>query len=161
MCLLSQWVSFLHLISNMLSVHGGGIPHRTLHGGLTIRERRTLVDWLASNDPEQPPTFEEDVDDSASQLSDSESGPTKEFGRVLLVSLKAGGVGLNLTAASSVYMMDLWWNPAVEDQAMQRVHRIGQTQKVKIKKNRGTLFILIPKLSWVTTNQFLMTNSNL
>ena len=38
-------------------------------------------------------------------------------GRVLLVSLKAGGVGLNLVAASRLYMLDLWWNPAVEEQA--------------------------------------------
>ena len=55
----------------------------------------------------------------------------RKVGRVLLVSLKAGGVGLNLVAASVVYLMDLWWNPAVEDQALQRVHRIGQKKKVR------------------------------
>ena len=45
---------------------------------------------------------------------------------VLLVSTRAGGVGLSLTAASRVYLMDLWWNAAVDHQAMQRVHRIGR-----------------------------------
>ena len=47
-----------------------------------------------------------------------------------LISLKAGGVGLNLTSADYVYLIDPWWNPAVEDQAIDRTHRIGQTQKV-------------------------------
>jgi non-specific serine/threonine protein kinase len=50
--------------------------------------------------------------------------------RVFLISLKAGGVGLNLTAADYVYLVDPWWNPAVEQQAIDRTHRIGQTQKV-------------------------------
>lgn len=50
--------------------------------------------------------------------------------RVFLISLKAGGLGLNLTAASYVYILDPWWNPAVETQAVDRTHRIGQTRKV-------------------------------
>jgi len=49
---------------------------------------------------------------------------------VFLISLKAGGFGLNLTAASYVVLFDPWWNPAVEAQAIDRSHRIGQTQKV-------------------------------
>ena len=49
---------------------------------------------------------------------------------VFLISLKAGGVGLNLTAARSVYLLDPWWNPAVEAQAIDRAHRIGQQQTV-------------------------------
>ena len=51
---------------------------------------------------------------------------------VLFVSLKAGGVGINLTCANCVYMLDPWWNPAVEDQAMDRVHRLGQTRDVVV-----------------------------
>ncbi|XP_047318734.1 putative SWI/SNF-related matrix-associated actin-dependent regulator of chromatin subfamily A member 3-like 1 [Impatiens glandulifera] len=51
---------------------------------------------------------------------------------VLLASLKASGVGINLTVASRVYFLEPWWNPAVEEQAMDRVHRIGQTEKVKV-----------------------------
>jgi SNF2 family DNA or RNA helicase len=51
-----------------------------------------------------------------------------------LLSLKAGGTGLTLTAADHVYLMDPWWNPAVEDQAADRAHRIGQTQPVLIHR---------------------------
>lgn len=51
---------------------------------------------------------------------------------VFLISLKAGGVGLNLTAANNVILLDDWWNPAVEDQAFARAHRIGQKQNVMV-----------------------------
>ncbi|KAJ3157411.1 hypothetical protein HDU86_003303 [Geranomyces michiganensis] len=51
---------------------------------------------------------------------------------VMLVSLKAGGVGLNLTSASRVYILEPYWNPAVEDQAQDRVHRMGQTRAVDV-----------------------------
>lgn len=50
--------------------------------------------------------------------------------RVFLISLKAGGVGLNLTAADYVYIVDPWWNPAIEQQAIDRTHRIGQTKNI-------------------------------
>lgn len=50
--------------------------------------------------------------------------------KVFLISLKAGGVGLNLTAAEYVFMLDPWWNPAIEAQAVDRAHRIGQTNTV-------------------------------
>jgi len=49
---------------------------------------------------------------------------------VFLISLKAGGLGLNLTAAEYVFLLDPWWNPAVEAQAIDRAHRVGQTQRV-------------------------------
>ena len=49
---------------------------------------------------------------------------------LFLISLKAGGTGLNLTAADYVFLLDPWWNPAVEAQAIDRAHRIGQTQPV-------------------------------
>ncbi len=55
---------------------------------------------------------------------------THKGGAVFLISLKAGGFGLNLTAASYVVLFDPWWNPAVENQAIDRTHRIGQTSKV-------------------------------
>src|SRR6185437_12895880 len=51
---------------------------------------------------------------------------------VMLVSLKAGGTGLNLTAADHVFLLDPWWNPAVEDQAADRAHRIGQERPVMV-----------------------------
>jgi len=50
--------------------------------------------------------------------------------RIFLISLKAGGTGLNLTAADYVYIVDPWWNPAVENQAIDRCYRIGQDKKV-------------------------------
>ena len=52
--------------------------------------------------------------------------------RVLLLSLRAGGVGLNLTAANRCYMMDPWWSFAVEAQAIDRVHRMGQSKEVEV-----------------------------
>lgn len=62
-------------------------------------------------------------------------------GNVFLISLKAGGTGLNLTAADYVIHMDPWWNPAVEDQASDRAHRIGQTRPVTIYRlvTKGTI----------------------
>ena len=77
-----------------------------LHGGV----RRSLRD-------EQVAAFQ------------SQDGP-----RILLVSLKAGGTGLNLTAASHVIHLDRWWNPAVEDQATDRAYRIGQQRTVVVHK---------------------------
>ncbi|TVU16152.1 hypothetical protein EJB05_39703 [Eragrostis curvula] len=60
---------------------------------------------------------------------------------VLLVSLMAGNVGLNLTAASHVIIVDPWWNPFVEDQAIGRAHRIGQTRPVTVYRSavQGTI----------------------
>ena len=73
-------------------------------------------------------------------------GPmVKEFnegkGNVFLISLKAGGTGLNLTGADVVIHFDPWWNPAVEDQASDRAHRIGQKKTVEVIKliARGTI----------------------
>ncbi len=59
----------------------------------------------------------------------SDNGPS-----VMLISLKAGGMGLTLTAADHVFLLDPWWNPAVEDQAADRAHRIGQTNPVLIQR---------------------------
>ncbi len=53
---------------------------------------------------------------------------------ILFPSVQAGGVGLNLTSASAVFLYDPWWNPMVEKQAMDRAHRIGQTQTVNVYK---------------------------
>jgi len=54
--------------------------------------------------------------------------------RLFVLSLKAGGTGLNLTAANHVFHFDRWWNPAVENQATDRAFRIGQTRNVQIHK---------------------------
>jgi SNF2 family DNA or RNA helicase len=78
-----------------------------LHGGTPRDQRTRLVD-----------RFQSDLD-----------GP-----RVFLLSLKAGGTGLNLTAATHVFHFDRWWNPAVEDQATDRAFRIGQKHNVQVHK---------------------------
>ena len=52
----------------------------------------------------------------------------------MILSLKAGGVGLNLTAADHVYLLDPWWNPAAEEQAADRTHRIGQERPVFVHR---------------------------
>jgi superfamily II DNA or RNA helicase len=67
---------------------------------------------------------------------------------LFILSLKAGGVGLNLTAANHVFHVDRWWNPAVEDQATDRAYRIGQTRRVMVHKliTAGTLEEKIDKL---------------
>jgi len=77
-----------------------------LHGGTTVRKRSALVDRFQDDDG--PPFF--------------------------ILSLKAGGTGLNLTAASHVIHFDRWWNPAVEDQATDRAFRIGQARNVFVHK---------------------------
>jgi SNF2 family DNA or RNA helicase len=61
--------------------------------------------------------------------------------RIFLISLKAGGYGLNLTAADSVILADPWWNPAVESQAIDRAHRLGQQRIVHAFRliTRGTV----------------------
>jgi SNF2 family DNA or RNA helicase len=78
-----------------------------LHGGTTKAERQAMVDRF-QEDPRGPQLF--------------------------LLSLKAGGVGLNLTRASHVFHIDRWWNPAVENQATDRAYRIGQTKRVLVHK---------------------------
>src|SRR5947199_8404218 len=68
-------------------------------------------------------------DEMVSRFQQEADGP-----RVFLLSLKAGGTGLNLTAANHVFHFDRWWNPAVENQATDRAFRIGQTRNVQVHK---------------------------
>ena len=84
------------------SIVGHRVPF--LHGGVSIKERMHMVDDFQENRHTQ----------------------------VMIVSLKAGGTGLNLTAASVVIHYDLWWNPAVEAQATDRAYRIGQQKNVLV-----------------------------
>ncbi|EKX47402.1 hypothetical protein GUITHDRAFT_46720, partial [Guillardia theta CCMP2712] len=81
-----------------------GIPIYRIDGRTSILQRRRLI-------------------------QDFEAAP---HGAVLLLSTKVGGVGLSLTMASRGYMMEPWWNAAVDEQAMHRLHRIGQTRPVTI-----------------------------
>jgi superfamily II DNA or RNA helicase len=68
-------------------------------------------------------------DEMVRRFQDEPHGP-----RIFVLSVKAGGTGLNLTAASHVFHYDRWWNPAVEDQATDRAYRIGQTRAVQVHK---------------------------
>ena len=79
-----------------------GVPTACYHGGMTRTARDAVI----------------------------EEFQTREGPGALVLSLKAGGTGLNLTAASHVVLYDRWWNPAVEDQARDRAWRIGQTRTV-------------------------------
>jgi SNF2 family DNA or RNA helicase len=96
----SQFTSMLALIREALGSRG--IPYLYLDGSVSAEGRRAGVQQ-----------FQED-----------------DAMRVFLISLKAGGVGLTLTAADYVYLVDPWWNPAAEQQAIDRSHRIGQVNKV-------------------------------
>ncbi|MFP8874392.1 MAG: DEAD/DEAH box helicase, partial [Myxococcota bacterium] len=96
--------------------------------------------WTSLLDLAEPPLREagiafERLDGSSrdragiiARFSDGDGAP------VMLISLKAGGTGLNLTAADHVFLLDPWWNPAVEDQAADRAHRIGQTRPVVVHR---------------------------
>ena len=103
----SQFTSFLDLIS--LALTQANIPFLRFDGAMAQKAR-------------------------AAVLTEFTSAPTKKngHGMVLLLSLRAGGVGLNLTTAKRVFMMDPWWSFAVEAQAIDRVHRMGQDAEVKV-----------------------------
>ncbi len=96
----SQFVEMLSLIKNELDKKH--IPYEYLDGKSSTKQRKESVTNFQNND----------------NL------------RVFLISLRAGGTGLNLTAADYVYIVDPWWNPAVENQAIDRCYRIGQNKKV-------------------------------
>lgn len=96
----SSYVKHLHLVERFLKENQ--IGHVKLTGSLKQKERNEVVQ-----------RFQEDP-----------------MTQVFLISLKAGGTGLNLTAADYVFIIDPWWNPAAEAQALNRAHRIGQEKKV-------------------------------
>lgn len=92
-----------HLAIVRETLDQAGIRYQYLDGSTTLNKRQEAVDAFQNGD-----------------------------GDLFLISLKAGGTGLNLTAADYVLHLDPWWNPAVEDQATDRAHRIGQSQKVTV-----------------------------
>ncbi|MBV9207989.1 MAG: DEAD/DEAH box helicase, partial [Actinobacteria bacterium] len=101
----TQYAQFGRMLQPHLAARLG-CPVLFLHGGTTKKQRDAIVASFASLD--EPAVF--------------------------LLSLKAGGTGLNLTAASHVIHVDRWWNPAVEDQATDRAFRIGQRRNVQVRK---------------------------
>lgn len=129
----SQFTSFLDLISAQLTK--AGIAHVRLDGTMPQKARAEVLAQFTKTD-----TFdEEDIDDDEdSRKRSCPNGPSRtpasSHPNVLLISLRAGGVGLNLTAASHVYLMDPWWSFAVEAQAIDRVHRMGQLRDVSVTR---------------------------
>lgn len=109
----TQFRQMGHLLSLMLR-HELGREVLFLHGGTPQGQRDAMIQSFQRADGTRP---------------------------ILILSLKAGGVGLNLTAANHVFHFDRWWNPAVENQATDRAFRIGQTRTVMVHKYlvRGTL----------------------
>jgi len=109
----TQFRQMGHLLSMMLRTHFD-TDVLFLHGGTPQKQRQSMIDVFQRRDGTHP---------------------------ILILSLKAGGVGLNLTAATHVFHYDRWWNPAVENQATDRAYRIGQTRTVVVHKYlvRGTL----------------------
>ena len=107
----TQFREMGHLLEDMIS-HTLGEQPLFLHGGCSRKQRDEMVDRFQNGHK-----------------------------RVFILSLKAGGTGLNLTAASHVIHYDLWWNPAVESQATDRAYRIGQKKNVMVYRliNTGTL----------------------
>lgn len=104
------------------------------HRALVFSQWTSLLDLIESPLRERGITFgriDGSTTDRDSVMRDFQrpEGPS-----VLLLSLKAGGVGLNLTAADHVYFLDPWWNPAVEDQAADRAYRIGQVNPVLVHR---------------------------
>ena len=99
-----------------------------LNGGMTVAARDAVL-----------AAFREDPDVQAglallcppSLPSPPRRTPLVSPGQVILISLKAGGVALNLTVASHIYLMDPWWNPAAEYQAIDRAHRLGQHKPIR------------------------------
>jgi SNF2 family DNA or RNA helicase len=83
---------------------------------------------------------------------------TSEQKKVFLISLRAGGTGLNLTSADNVIIFDPWWNPSVENQAIDRTHRIGQEKSVNVYRliTKGTIEEKIIKLQ--EKKKFLFDN---
>mmetsp|Transcript_30966 Transcript_30966/g.35596 ORF Transcript_30966/g.35596 Transcript_30966/m.35596 type:complete len:1263 (-) Transcript_30966:110-3898(-) len=116
----SQYLGFLDIIQKSFKTND--IPCARLDGSLNLKERmKVLRDFGCES--------------SSSSSSGSTSSLNSNIGSVLLISMKAGGVGLNLVAARSVFIVDPWWNVAVEDQCVDRIHRIGQTaDKIYVRK---------------------------
>ncbi|KAL5002203.1 DNA repair protein rad5 [Aspergillus recurvatus] len=131
----SQFTSFLDLIGPQLTK--AGISFVRLDGTMAQKARAEVLAQFTKTE-----TFtQEELDLAESTSTPSALTPTPKTPKqssppasptVLLISLKAGGVGLNLTAASNVFIMDPWWSFAIEAQAIDRVHRMGQLRDVNV-----------------------------
>lgn len=100
------------------------------HKALVFSQFTSLLSLVRTNLEEEGIHYEYLDGQTEDRKAPVERFQTDPNSRVFLISLKAGGTGLNLTAADYVFILDPWWNPAVEAQAIGRAHRMGQSQKV-------------------------------
>ncbi|GFT47148.1 hypothetical protein TNCV_3747921 [Trichonephila clavipes] len=103
--IVSQWVSLLNIVAKNLDKDG--VKYHMIAGSTKAEDRQKASDDFNTND---------------------------DGCKILLLSLKAGGVGLNLVGGNHLFLLDLHWNPALEQQACDRIHRVGQTKEVFIYK---------------------------
>ncbi len=119
------------LLELLDEAHAGG--HKALVFTQFRESGELMADWLQQRQGQRPSFLHGGVR-RAERDAMVERFQTDRTERVLLLSLKAGGTGLNLTAASQVLHFDLWWNPAVEAQATDRAYRIGQQRAVQVHR---------------------------
>jgi SNF2 family DNA or RNA helicase len=100
------------------------------HKILVFSQFVSMLDLIKKELSERKISFQYLTGQTRNRASAIDSFQNDDDVRVFLISLKAGGTGLNLTQADYVYLVDPWWNPAVENQAIDRVHRIGQDKHV-------------------------------
>jgi SNF2 family DNA or RNA helicase len=101
------FTQFLQTLNHTVELlQEAGLPVFALHGGIPAKQRQKLLTEFVQH----------------------------TGGAILVMTLKTGGVGLNLTKASYVFHLEPWWNPAAEDQASDRAHRMGQTKAVQVFK---------------------------
>ncbi|XP_023590646.1 transcription termination factor 2-like [Trichechus manatus latirostris] len=103
--IVSQWTSLLKVVALHLKRHG--VTYATIDGSVNPKQRIDLTEAFNSNS----------------------RGP-----QVMLISLLAGGVGLNLTGGNHLFLLDMHWNPSLEDQACDRIYRVGQQKDVVIHR---------------------------
>lgn len=103
--IVSQWVSYLDIIKNLLEFEGVDVCE--ISGRVPVKKRNDIV---------------VDFNSSRSKI------------RVMMLSITAGGVGLNLVGANNLFILDPHWNPQIEQQAQDRIYRFGQKKNVKVTK---------------------------
>ncbi|KAL4074195.1 SNF2 family N-terminal domain-containing protein [Scleroderma citrinum] len=152
----SQFTSFLDKIGEMLEMHG--IPHVRFDGQLSAKKRQEVLERFTipleessdllsvdiptqHNDPFDDNDFDENISFSAKRVKAKNKAKAGAYDdsafygvipRVMLISLKAGALGLNLTVANNVFLMDPWWQEGIESQAIDRCNRIGQKRPVHV-----------------------------